>query len=131
MIKFDCTHMENVAGELRGAASKLNSYADSLRALRKFTDEPRVLERYIETLSFAASQVESLAAKLTEAARIYREADRKSVAAAESLRIMTPAVNKAPRGGNARLSGQYAASMTIPSDLFVESWIMELLYTDL
>jgi len=132
MIKFNCLQMEQTAAVLKRAASKLRAYAENLDLLSNGLEQDgRGYARIsIEALNDAAYRADNLADKLAFAADIYRKADKRSVETAENLRAAIPGPNGLSAGVWRPFDGHYAVSQTIPADLFVEDWLMNLMYTD-
>ncbi|MDR1210228.1 MAG: hypothetical protein LBK41_07970 [Clostridiales bacterium] len=112
-------------------AARLESEGDSRLKPRESVEQPRVT-RSLREIGIALDGIERLSGKLEQLADLYENCERAVAERAGGIRRAaarreTASPQAAPRAG---FSAEYAASYTIPRDLIVESWLLELMFAE-
>ena len=124
--------MELAALSLKNASAKLYICAENLALLFNGLEpaEGRALTESVTDLNSLARRLADLADKLGRSTGMYRAADKRSAETAESLPAAIPGASNMPGGIGRSFTGGYTVSQTIPAGLYVEDWLLSLIYTD-
>ena len=130
MVRFNCSEMDLAISALKGASVKLYASAESLERLSGGleSEQRREAGECVENLKSLAYRAGDMAGKLTLAVEIYRGANRMSVETAE--RLPTAITDASVLSGAAAwaYTGEYTVSQTMPAGLYVEDWLLNLMY---
>ena len=132
MVKFNCSEMDSAVLAFKSASAKLYACAESLGRLCGGLEAEQRHEagECVENLKRLAYRAGDMACKLKLAAEIYRGADRMSAETAERLPAAIAAAGGLPGGLARAFNGEYTVSQTMPAGLFVEDWLLNLMYAD-
>ena len=122
---LDCkTRIDYVAKELRQNVDEAMALIDGLGSEKQYW-----LAQSIKGIMASIDGINVMSGKLARLGDLYGECERTVENIVRRLFVPVPIIPQQSASSAAFMS-EYSVSQTMPRDLFVESWIMEMIYSE-